>query len=163
MNPDLLKRIEALEQWKEQKERQQVVYPLDDESLSTLNKYFLRIIDEYVYFAGVGDNAFLNYVAIQDGKMVDLAPLFLRYRAEPSTDFITIIDQISYNRFADDMTLVLYTSDTAPGGLSAQGLTTYYVVNATDDGFHFQVSLTLGGSAVNITSTGTGKQILQKL
>jgi hypothetical protein len=51
--------------------------------------------------------------------------------------------------------LLLYTAGTA----AITGLTTatyYYVVNkATDD---FQVSATSGGSAINLTGTGTGSQ-----
>lgn len=48
--------------------------------------------------------------------------------------------------------LLLTTSDTLPAGLSAD--TPYYVINSATD--TFQLSTTSGGSAVDITDTGTG-------
>lgn len=54
--------------------------------------------------------------------------------------------------------LRLTTTGTAPGGLSERN---YYVVNKTTD--TLQVSLTSGGSAVDITSTGTGTHSVELL
>ena len=48
--------------------------------------------------------------------------------------------------------VTLSTTDTLPAGLSAGG--TYYIVAATTD--TFKLSLTPGGAAIDITSTGTG-------
>ena len=49
-------------------------------------------------------------------------------------------------------TVILTTTTTLPAGLSLS--TTYYVISATAD--TFSLSATLGGSAINITDTGTG-------
>lgn len=171
MNPNdnLLARIEALEKWKEARERQQIVLPLDSESLEVLGKSFLRVVDNYTYFGGTGSRSFLVLRAEQDGVGVDLSPGLVRYTAEATTDVITILDKRGYasglapNKFGNDETLVLYTTDTMPGGLSGQGLTTYYVVNAASDGYSFKLSATLGGAAINITTNGVGLQLLERI
>ena len=48
--------------------------------------------------------------------------------------------------------IVMYSSGTMPGGLTTNQA--YYVVNKS--GIAFQVSLSIGGAAVNITSAGSG-------
>lgn len=160
---ELKRKVSELEEWKRQRETRQISQPLDSESLKTLNEHFLSVVDEYIYFGGAGDNSFLNYVAVQGDKRVDLSPGLVRYTVNPSTDYLSIVDKIITNKFADDATLTLYTTDTPPAGLSAQGLTTYHVISAATDGFSFKVSLTQGGAAVDITDSGTGRQLLQRL
>lgn len=167
MNPEieqLKKELQELKRWKEEKDRQFISYPLDQHSVEVLNKYFLRIVDEYVYFGGASDNSFPTYVVKQDNKIFDVPTnLLIQYVANPDTDIISIVNKARFNNFADGATIVLYTTDTTPGGLNGQGLTTYYVVNAASDGFSFKVSTTQGGAAVNITSTGSGKQFLARI
>jgi len=53
---------------------------------------------------------------------------------------------------SNDTTVRVTATEAIPGGLSLD--TTYYVVNSS--GSTFKLSLTQGGAAVNITSTGTG-------
>jgi hypothetical protein len=62
--------------------------------------------------------------------------------------FTTLVD----HNYQNGDILWLMTTGTLPGGISA--LTDYYVINKTDD--TFQVSLTEGGAAVDVTSTGSG-------
>jgi hypothetical protein len=169
-NEELIKRIERLERWRDDRKKQQITFPLDQQSIEILNKYFLRIVDGYVYFGGAGTNAFPILVGKQDTNFVDLRPGLIQYTADPSTDVITIVNQQVYsaagsgiNQFANDATLVLFTTDTEPGGLSAGGLTTYYVVSAAANGFSFKLSLSSGGAAVNITDTGIGRQFLERI
>ena len=50
----------------------------------------------------------------------------------------------------------LFTSGTLPGGLSTGA--TYYVINPSTD--TFQLSATVGGSAIDITDSGTGTHTL---
>lgn len=159
-NEDLIKRIEALEKWKVQRERQQITFPLDSQSIKVLGENFVSIIDEFVYFGGASDNSFRVMVCAQNGKQFDVASTFIRYTVEPSTNIVSIVDKTPENRLFNDATFVIFTTDTVPGGLSGQGLTTYYVINADAEGLSFQVSLTEGGSAVNITDRGAGKQFL---
>jgi hypothetical protein len=59
---------------------------------------------------------------------------------------------------SDGDRLRLLTTGTAPGGLSARN---YYVVSSTT--YTFKVSLTSGGAAVDITSTGSGTHTVQLL
>ena len=61
------------------------------------------------------------------------------------------IDDVAHG-LSNGTILLLNSTGTLPAGLSADTL--YYVVGATTDAF--QVSLTEGGSAVDITGTGTG-------
>lgn len=55
--------------------------------------------------------------------------------------------------FRDGQKLRVYSSTTLPAGLSAN--TAYYIINADNIG-NFQLSTSEGGTAINITDTGTG-------
>lgn len=70
------------------------------------------------------------------------------FTADDTTDTITSAG----HGLSDDRAVRLFTDGVLPGGLSVG--TTYYVINATAD--TFQLSATLGGSAIDITDTGTG-------
>lgn len=78
------------------------------------------------------------------------------FTANSSTEYLTSAGHGLSN--GDQLNFL--SDDTLPGGLtsfdyaSPWGGEIYYVINKTTN--TFQVSLTLGGSAVNITSTGTG-------
>lgn len=160
-NEELQAQIDELMQWKAEKEAQQISFPLDKESFEVLNKYFLSIIDDYVYFAGANSNPFRNLVGSQDGKLVDLGYTMFRYTVDPATDYVYIVDQSPFNKFVDDETVGIFTTDTEPAGLNGVGgLTTLYVVSASSDGYSFKLSTTSGGGAINITSKGSGKQFL---
>lgn len=73
------------------------------------------------------------------------------YTANATTDFITVSSALP-----DGTTIQVLSSGTPPGGLSVGQ--TYYVVNST--GTTFKLSLTNGGAAINITTTGSGVQSL---
>jgi hypothetical protein len=60
--------------------------------------------------------------------------------------------------FCDDQKVRFLTTGTAPSGLTDGN--EYYIVNASDD-YQFQLSATLGGSAIAISSVGTGVHSLQ--
>lgn len=79
---------------------------------------------------------------------VDRARADLAFTASPTSDQLWRTD----HGLVDGDTVTLSTDGTLPGGLSTG--TTYYVVNAVQD--FFQVSLTSGGDAVDITDAGTG-------
>ncbi len=59
--------------------------------------------------------------------------------------------------FVNDDTVYVASSGSIPAGLSL--LTKYFVVNAA--GATFQLSTTLGGSAINLTSAGSGAITVQ--
>ncbi len=70
------------------------------------------------------------------------------FTSDLSTDFLTS----TAHGLANGDRIMVFSSDTLPTGLSAS--TVYFVVNKTTD--TFQLSLTSGGSAINITANGTG-------
>jgi len=47
-------RIKELEKWKAEKEKQQISFPLDNQSIDILKKYFMRIVSSYIWYGGVG-------------------------------------------------------------------------------------------------------------
>lgn len=163
MEQELLNRIKALEDWRAQREKQQITFPLDQESVDVLNRFFMRIVDEYFYFGGASANTFRAFIGRQDDKVFEVTPGLVRYTAEASSDLVYIVDKNNINVFATDDQVLLYTTDTAPGGLTAEGTQTYYVVSAASDGYSFKLSLTQGGAAVNITNAGVGRQYLIRL
>jgi len=161
MTPEEKRQLKELMDWKQARERQQITFPLDRVSIDVLSKYFMRLIGQYVYFGGAAGNPFLVYEGIQDKTRFEIEAALIEYIASAGTDFVSILyPNIPFTVFANDESLVLFTTDTEPGGLSGAGGTLYYVVNATADGLSFQLSLTLGGAAVNITSGGIGRQFL---
>lgn len=153
-------RIKELEKWKADRMKQQILFPLDNQSIDILRKHFVYYLSTIGYDAGVGSNHFTEYLAMQDGILFGLnPPSLIPYTVDPATDYLTT-HQISGNiKFFDDFTVVLYSDGTPPDPLSAQGLTTYYVINS--DGYTFQLSETLGGAAIDITDSGSGRQFIQ--
>lgn len=75
------------------------------------------------------------------------------FTANAGADTITISNPAGF-AIIDDLSIKdLQTSGTLPGGLAAN--TVYYVVNRSSN-TTFQLALTPGGSAIDITDTGTG-------
>lgn len=72
------------------------------------------------------------------------------FTADPTTDRLTLATGRA--TFWNGQALSVRTSDTLPGGLSAE--TTYYAVNI--EGASLQLALAPDGDAVNLTSAGTG-------
>jgi hypothetical protein len=160
----LERQVAELLAWKAEKTRKQLTYPLDKESIDILGKYFIRIVGQYVYYGGVGGKAFLIYEGKQDDIRLELPySTFVEYVANPTTDFIAILNpNLKSRTYLNDEQIAFYTTDTTPGGLTGNGLTNYYIVSATADGLSFKVSATLGGAAINLTSSGTGRQFLDR-
>lgn len=70
------------------------------------------------------------------------------FTADAGTDYITFGNSLAVNGAA----ITVSTSGGLPGGLAVN--TTYYLVNSA--GYTAQLSTSLGGAAVNITSSGSG-------
>ena len=88
--------------------------------------------------------------------------------ATPASDIDTSGDEITIagHGLQDGDVVKVHATTTLPGGLppTNSGVTSsgrYYVINATTD--TFQLSVTEGGSAVDITSTGAGSVYVYKL
>lgn len=74
----------------------------------------------------------------------------ITFTADASLDTCSAADHL----LLDGTTVLLTTTGTLPAGLS--GATTYFIISADSDAGTFQLSLTVGGAAINITDAGTG-------
>lgn len=152
-NQNLENRIKQLEDWKVQREKQQITFPLDIQSINILNEYFMRITGEVNTIAGAGSNEFTYYIGKQGNQEFQVdADTFIPYTVDSSTDVFTI-QKISFD---DNTQIYVSTSDTTPDPLVAGD--PYFVVSST--GFTFKLSLTSGGAPIDITSNGVGKQYI---
>lgn len=155
MDPtDLTQRIEALEQWKKDREAQQITFPLDYESQVILSKYFMHITGVVQYeVLGAASHIETVYTGSQDLYNFVVTPNYINvYTVSTSADTLTS----STIRFTDDTAVSLFTNGTYPAPFAVN--TEYYVINST--GTTFQLSLTVGGAAIDITTTGTGSQYI---
>jgi hypothetical protein len=94
-----------------------------------------------------GGRSYNNYLP-DSGDFATCPSAFPSFTASASTDVITS----SGHGLSNTNQIVLQTSGTIPGGLTAG--TTYYVRDVTTN--TFKVATSSGGSAVNITSGGSG-------
>jgi hypothetical protein len=177
MKPDyqkLLQRVETLEKWKAQKERQQISYPLDVQSQSILNKYFLSATGN-IWDASETGEVFKRLIITQDGvtNVTFVFTSLIRYTAVPSTNRLTLGPDIvnrTQGRLVDGDVVYLQSGEgtiqTTPGTNTSSPPaplllgTAYFVVNATGDGTSVQLEASPGGGAIDITTTGTGQQFI---
>ena len=152
-------RIKELEKWKTERTKQQIVFPLDIQSLEILRKYFLYIKETITIINEdyPGSPSLLDmYLAKQDTMDVDFRKSkIFSYIANISTDFLAIEGN---KNWVNGTRLFFMTSDTAPTPIDTTGATDYYVVGTT--GKTFQISLTPGGAAIDITDVGVGRQFI---
>jgi hypothetical protein len=114
----------------------------------------MSIVNSVTFVAGAGGHSFTTYLGQQGQYNFEISPANLTsYSVNISTDYITVQ---SYLRFFNGNVVNIATTDTPPSPLMAG--VDYYVINS--DGTTFQLSLTAGGSAINITTTGTGGQYI---
>jgi hypothetical protein len=151
----LIQRVADLERWKEERMRQQIIFPLDINSIDVLNRYFMRITGDVTTIGGAALHEFTSYIGQQDDMVFQIGQITdIMYSVDPSTNVLTVIN--SYLRFFDDDTVTVATEDTAPDPLVPGD--TYYVRDS--DGTNFKLALTAGGAAINITDTGAGRQFI---
>lgn len=153
-------RVAALEQWKEDRIRQQIVYPLDFESQTILNKYFISNVGSIV-FTSVSGQEFRSILLQQDGKIniVNAYEQLIRYTVNTTTNILTLGPDVitgSQGILANDAQVYVSTTDTPPAPL--QTAVPYYVVSST--GTTIKLSLTVGGAAIDITTAGVGTQYI---
>lgn len=167
MNNDLeqLKlEVADLKAWKAKELSQQFTYPLDTTSQSILHKYTPNFLYTINYVGPTGGEVPLVTTVEQNGLQYFLTPTnpVFQYTANPTTDYITFVPANvagpfqGFSFFQNNTTVNVYSDNTIPAGLTSGA--TYYVINRT--GNSFQLSLTNGGAAVNITTTGTGNQYI---
>ena len=154
---NLKRDVEELKEWKKARMAQQIVYPLDAPSYTILNDKFMSIIESVTYEGGVGGNTFTFYIGKQGGLEFEAYPVSsVPYYVDPATNLVYTTSPL---KFFDDQPVILISTGTAPAPLVANLGTTYYVINS--DGHIFELSATLGGAAINITDTGSGRQFMQ--
>lgn len=165
MNEDLIRRIDALERWKADKERQQITYPLDIQSLNALDLYYMHITDELITVGGAGGLQTFDYLGSQGGgrniggsnasagtqQFIVSKNVYFPYTVDVTTNFVTTA---AY--YEENQRINILTTDTAPAPL-VPGVD-YFAFNST--GTTFQLALVAGGPAIDITTTGLGVQFL---
>lgn len=154
-NENLQSQIDELKRRLDERDAQQIVFPLDVNSVNVLNRYFMRITGSIITTGGAGGNTFVEYNGNQNGtEFLVGSNTYVPFTVIPSADTLTVTKQ-----YFDNGTLVnLYTSDTLPAPFVTG--TDYYVVNASATGLTFKLSATFGGAAIDITTSGTGTQYI---
>lgn len=150
---NLTRRIEALEKWKAERERQQISFPLDFQSQVILRNYFMAITGVVKTIGGASGNEFTTYIGQQGPYPFQVgADTFIPYTVNVSANTLTV-QKVA---FQDDMQVYVTTSGTPPSPLDT--VTNYFVVNST--GLTFKLSLTQGGAPIDITDDGDGSQYI---
>lgn len=165
MEKDLERRIAELEKWKTERQNQQITFPLDNQSITILNKYFMALSEAVVSEGGVGGNVFVTYIGSQGPIKFNVgANIFFPYTVNVSTNVFTVnVPSVAFN-FSNNQPLYVATSNNGTLGSPAAGvppapldtLTEYYVISASSN--TFKLSATVGGAEIDITDTGTGNQ-----
>lgn len=146
--------IAELKAWKNAKTSQQISYPLDINSINVLGKYFLRVVNDLVlFFGGAAGRGFETLFIKQDNLAAQLQRDSSQiYIVDTTTDIFTA----PVTQYPNDTQVSVFTTDTPPAPLVLG--TTYYIVSTS--GNTFKLSATSGGSAIDITTTGTGIQFI---
>lgn len=155
---ELLKaRVDELKQWMESTKKQQLDYPLDWESTQIIQKDLLVATGKEHPFLFTDLIAFGLEVDLNGVKTVLYASLPMKeFTADDTTDVCTYVNG-THGLLNDDV-VNLATTNTLPDPLDTA--TDYYVIDATAS--TFKLSTSSGGSAVDITDTGTGSHYFLK-
>ncbi len=164
--------VKELLEWKKQRIAQQITNPLDTQSQTILNKYFLTATSNLWDNAETGET-FKRLVVTQDGitNVLYVFTSLIRYTANASANTLLLGPDIINRKqgtLADgDVVYILAgegTIQTTPSTNTATPPSplfvgaAYYVVNPS--GNTVQLSATPGGAAINLTTTGTGQQFI---
>ncbi len=156
-------RVAGLLKWKDERSEERLTFPLDFVSRRTLNYYSNPLFSGLPVSTGRLFPSFLDVITellavglevrINGQKRILLLTIELnQFTVNTSTDVIT--NSAGSHNLNNGDQIAFTSTNFLPVGLSA--LSIYYVINRT--GTTFQVSTTRGGSAVDITTSGTGTQ-----
>lgn len=153
----LERRVAELEKYVSEKKKQQISFPLDQNSIGILRENFMQITGRYdIYYGGAGGNSFPNYVGNQGSYNFEVgSPSMSGYSVDISANTVTAFG--TNLKYFDGFLVQVATTDTPPAPLVAGDI--YNVINS--DGFTFQLEASVGGGAINITTAGTGLQFIQ--
>ena len=154
---DLKAQVEELKTWKEEKDAQQLSYPLDDVSKSILEKDFFRLTELVTYYGGASGTASVTALTRVDDQDlgVPIVANLMNFSVDPATNLIYPAKPFYLET---DWTVYFSSTDTLPAGLDSTVIT-YYVINPTTTSF--QVSASAGGAAIDITSAGVGSHYVE--
>ena len=181
-NNDLIRRIEALEQWKRDREEQQITFPLDEASIDVINRYFMRVKDIYSYEAAAGSPYTVEFITEQkefpkvstlldtDGDAIRLKgnglarfTLFQQntfpiQKIDPGTDELTTVHKI--DGLQNGSRVIFFSEDNPPTGISGLGAVTYKIANLANRKFTLTDT---DGTPINFTDTGNGRLFMQQI
>lgn len=166
MNPDLTqlqKDVADLKLWKEQKERQQISFPLDTTSLTILSKYFLSIVGFFSTTGGAAGNFFSNMLMKQENKTIALSiwNAFIQVVPNSSTHVFTLLTDFTsgtQGKVSNDQFITIFSPTPGNTPTLIDNGSGYFVVNTS--GNTFKLSASKGGAAINFTDNGTGQQYI---
>lgn len=151
-------KVNELYEWMSQRKRQFVPDPLDPISKKILEKDFMRIVGSGVMAQVLSSSEFpfgyVKTVLKNKEKIIQFRDDVKRCLVDASTDIITA----NSHGLVNNDTVIFYTTEELPAGIDT--FTTFYVVSATAT--TFKVSLTQGGSAIDITTNGKGEQYFSR-
>jgi len=160
----LEKRLSDLNNWKDEIETERLSFPLDLPSRKTLD--YLGEFGNLIFTGNVIDLPDIIYsdfiafgidVRINDqNRIVLAAPKIFQFTANDVTDILT---SVGPNNLINGDAIAFNSTNLLPGNLNPSS--GYYVINRS--GTTFQVSATSGGSAIDITDTGSGTHYFSKL
>jgi hypothetical protein len=154
MNEEIQKlkiQVEELKRWKLEKEKQQIVFPLDTESTKILQKDLIVATGNEVPIVITDLLAFGLEVELNGFKRALYASLPLKvFTVVAATNICTYTG--GAHGLTNGDTVALASTGTLPAGLDS--ITEYFIISATSS--TFKLSLTSGGSEIDITDTGTG-------
>lgn len=157
----LEKQVAELMTWKKYRENERLVYPIDSQSKKTLRYWHTRNFDGLPIVTGntfsIGDSlltdllAFAMEIMVNGQKRKMLVTFALnQFTANAGTD--TLTNTTGSHNLNNGDRIAMVSTNTLPSPLDT--ITIYYVINRTST--TFQVSLTSGGSAIDITTAGIG-------
>jgi hypothetical protein len=157
----LEQRVQKLIEWKNERTKEWFVYPLDELSRRTLQKNSIVFTgNKITSIVGVQLTDFITLglgVRINNKTRFVIAVRPLKPFTAAVTDIITSTNA-SHNLKSTDR-MYMATTGTLPAGLSEAD--PYYPVSITAT--TFKVSLSEGGSPIDITDTGTGTHYYAKI
>lgn len=143
--------IKTLEQWQKEKQSQQISFPLDQQSIEILNKYFMRIYQVVTATGGASGNTFTIFLGKQGNT--DLIQRNIEFIVSQN-DLIPFIVNVSENclnvtkRYIENWQEVYFsTTGTLPTPLDNTLLN--YTVES--DGTNFKIATKQGG-LISITN-----------
>lgn len=142
--------------WVNERKKQIIPFPLDVRSIDELSKIFLKVDQSGTLLQTTASSDFISgYIKtkINNKEVILTYPYGLtKCLVNSSNDTIT-----ANNDLVDGQTVTFYSTQEIASGLDTASL--LYVINRTAT--TFKVSLSAGGSAVNITDNGKGDQYFQ--